>query len=295
MHEEFSPRKCRTAETACNEARLGQCTMRWRWLPIQVVSLHGACHLLSDAIIVKTSQSEVAWIAGVGESQGLGAALGRRFAQDGYTVVLTGRHAERVQAVAAEIEQSGARARALAGDVSYPSDVERMVAAVAAIGPLRVAVFNAGNAVRGTPLELTPEQFEATWRGSTYAGYLFARGALPALLSSGGTLLFTGATASVRGGGAFVAFASAKAGLRSVAQSCAREYGPKGVHVAHIIIDGGIDGHRLRAAAPQRVSEAGTDGLLDPDAIAATYRDIHRQPRSAWTHELDLRPYKESF
>ena len=170
-----------------------------------------------------------------------------------------------------------------------------MVAAVAAIGPLHVAVFNAGNAVRGTPLELTPEQFEATWRGSTYAGYLFARGALPALLSNGGTLLFTGATASVRGRGAFVAFASAKAGLRSLAQSCAREYGPKGVHVAHIIIDGGIDGQRLRTAAPQRASEAGADGLLDPDAIAQTYRDIHRQPRSAWTHELDLRPYKESF
>lgn len=244
---------------------------------------------------METMKPEVAWIAGVGESAGLGAALGRRFAQEGYLAVLTGRHTERVQAVAAEIERSGGRALAVPGDVSSPTNVERMVAAVAAIGPLRVAVFNAGNAVRGTPLELTPEQFEATWRGSTYAGFLFARGALPALLSTGGTLLFTGATASVRGRGPFVAFASAKAGLRSVAQSFAREYGPKGVHVAHIIIDGGIDGHRLRAAAPQRVSEAGAEGLLDPDAIAATYRDIHRQARSAWTHELDLRPYKESF
>jgi NAD(P)-dependent dehydrogenase (short-subunit alcohol dehydrogenase family) len=166
---------------------------------------------------------------------------------------------------------------------------------MSAIGRLRVAVFNAGNAVRGAPLELTPEQFEATWRGSTYAGYVFARAALPALLSSGGSLLFTGATASLRGRGPFVAFASAKAGLRSVAQSFAREYGPKGVHVAHIIIDGGIDGERLRKAAPQRLAEAGADGLLDPDAIASTYWDIHRQQRSAWTHELDLRPYSESF
>jgi NAD(P)-dependent dehydrogenase (short-subunit alcohol dehydrogenase family) len=241
------------------------------------------------------SQPDVAWIAGVGPSAGLGAALGRRFAKEGYLAVLSGRNAERVNAVAAEIAQSGGRARGLPGDVSSPAEVERLIADIGAIGRLRVAVFNAGNAVRGAPLELTPEQFEATWRGSTYAGYVFARAALPALLSSGGSLLFTGATASLRGRGPFVAFASAKAGLRSVAQSFAREYGPKGVHVAHIIIDGGIDGERLRKAAPQRLAEAGADGLLDPDAIASTYWDIHRQQRSAWTHELDLRPYSESF
>jgi NAD(P)-dependent dehydrogenase (short-subunit alcohol dehydrogenase family) len=221
--------------------------------------------------------------------------LGRRFAKEGYTAVLTGRNAERVNAVGAEIVQSGVRARSLPGDVSSPAEVERLVAEIGAIGQLRVAVFNVGNAVRGTPLELTPEQFESTWRGSTYAGYLFARAALPALLSTGGSLLFTGASASLRGRGPFVAFAAAKAGLRSVAQSFAREYGPKGVHVAHIIIDGGIDGERLRGAAPHRLAEAGADGLLNPDAIAATYWDIHRQHRSAWTHELDLRPYKESF
>jgi NAD(P)-dependent dehydrogenase (short-subunit alcohol dehydrogenase family) len=241
------------------------------------------------------SKAEVAWIAGVGPSAGLGAALARRFAKEGYIAVLTGRNAERVNAVSAEIAQSGARALSLPGDVSSPVDIERLVADIGAIGRLRVAVFNAGNAVRGTPLELTPEQFESTWRGSTYAGYLFARAALPALLSTGGSLLFTGATASLRGRGPFVAFASAKAGLRSVAQSFAREYGPKGVHVAHIIIDGGIDGERLKNAAPHRMAEAGADGLLNPDAIAATYWDIHRQHRSAWTHELDLRPYKESF
>ena len=239
-------------------------------------------------------KSEVAWIAGVGASAGLGAALGRRFAREGYVSVLTGRNAERVTAVSAEIVQAGGRARALPGDVSVPSDVDRMLADIGA--SLRVAVFNAGNAIRGTPLELSPEQFESTWRGSTYAGYLFARAALPALISTGGSLLFTGATASVRGRGPFVAFASAKAGLRSVAQSFAREYGPQGVHVAHIIIDGGIDGERLRGAAPKRLAEeAGRDGLLNPDAIAETYWNLHRQHRSAWTHELDLRPYKESF
>jgi NAD(P)-dependent dehydrogenase (short-subunit alcohol dehydrogenase family) len=210
--------------------------------------------------------------------------------------VLTGRNAQRVSAVAAEITSAGGRATVLAGDVSSATDIERMAAEVAALGSLRAAIFNAGNAVRGTPLELTPQQFESTWRGSAYAGFLFARAALPALLAGrGGSLLFTGATASLRGRGPFVAFASAKAALRSIAQSLAREYGPQGVHVAHIVIDGGIDGERLRSGAPERVAQAGNDGLLDPDAIAETYWQLHQQHRSAWTHELDLRPFKEAF
>jgi NAD(P)-dependent dehydrogenase (short-subunit alcohol dehydrogenase family) len=244
----------------------------------------------------KVSETQVAWIAGVGASAGLGAALGRRFAQAGLLTVLTGRNAQRVSAVAAEITSAGGRATVLAGDVSSATDIERMAAEVAVLGTLRAAIFNAGNAVRGTPLELTPQQFESTWRGSAYAGFLFARAALPALLAGrGGSLLFTGATASLRGRGPFVAFASAKAALRSIAQSLAREYGPQGVHVAHIVIDGGIDGERLRSGAPERVAQAGNDGLLDPDAIAETYWQLHQQHRSAWTHELDLRPFKEAF
>src|SRR5947208_6118461 len=236
----------------------------------------------------------VAWVVGVGASAGLGAALGRRFAQAGLTVALTGRNADRVHSIAEEISRAGGQAHAIPGDVSSVDDVQRLTTEVQALGSLSVAIFNAGNSVRGTPLELTPEQFEATWRGSTYAGFLFARATLPLLLAAGrGTLLFTGATASVRGRGPFVAFAAAKAGLRSVAQSAAREYGPRGVHVAHIVIDGGIDGERLRTGAPQRAAEAGADGLLDPEAIAETYWQLHQQHRSAWTHELDLRPYKE--
>jgi NAD(P)-dependent dehydrogenase (short-subunit alcohol dehydrogenase family) len=238
----------------------------------------------------------VAWVAGVGASAGLGAATARRFAQAGFIVALTGRNAERLRAVTAQIVAAGGRAHALPGDVSSVDDVERLAAEVRTLGPLRVAIFNAGNAVRGTPLELTPEQFESTWRGSTYAGFLFARATLPRLLAAGGgSLLFTGATASLRGRGPFVAFAAAKAGLRSVAQSVAREYGPQGVHVAHIVIDGGIDGERLRANAPHRAAEAGADGLLNPEAIAETYWQLHQQHRSAWTHELELRPYKEPF
>jgi NAD(P)-dependent dehydrogenase (short-subunit alcohol dehydrogenase family) len=226
----------------------------------------------------------------------LGAAIARRFAKAGLTVVLTGRSADRVQAVTAEITAGGGLAHGLPGDASSADALHRISAKARTFGALRAAIFNVGNAVRGTPLELSPEQFESTWRGSTYAGFLFAREVLPGLIAAGGgSLLFTGATASLRGRGPFVAFASAKAGLRSIAQSAAREYGPQGVHVAHIVIDGGIDGERLRTNAPQHVANAGADGLLDPGAIAETYWQLHQQHRSAWTHELDLRPYKEAF
>jgi len=239
---------------------------------------------------------DLAWIVGVGPSAGLGAALARRFANGDVQVLLTGRDEGRLRSIAAEIAGLGGKASSLPGDVSVPADVDRLTAAVRGLGQLRVAIFNAGNMVRGNALEVTPEQFESTWRGSAYAGFLFVRATLPLLLESGGgSLLLTGATASVRGGGAFIAFASAKAALRSLAQSAAREYGPRGIHVAHVVIDGGIDGERLRTNAPERAAAAGEGGLLQPDAIAETYWQLHRQPRSAWTHELDLRPFKERF
>jgi len=201
-----------------------------------------------------------------------------------------------LRSVVAEIAESGGDATALPGDISIPAEATRLTAAVREFGQLRAALFNAGNMVRGNALAVTPDQFESTWRGSAYAGFLFVRATVPLLLQSGGgSLLLTGATASVRGGGAFIAFASAKAALRSLAQSAAREYGPQGIHVAHVVIDGGIDGDRLRTGASDRVAAAGEDGLLQPDAIAETYWHLHQQPRNAWTHELDLRPFKERF
>jgi NAD(P)-dependent dehydrogenase (short-subunit alcohol dehydrogenase family) len=206
----------------------------------------------------------VAWIAGVGASAGLGAALGRRFAKERLIVALTGRNVDRVRAIAQEIATAGGQAHALPGDVSSPGEIHRLALDVRALGPLRAAIFNVGNAVRGGLLELTPEQFEATWRGSTYAGFLFSRAALPLLLAGGGgSLLFTGATASIRGRGPFIAFASAKAGLRSLAQSLAREFGPRLVHVAHVVIDGGIDGERLRSVAAAFIANTGADGVAE--------------------------------
>ena len=246
------------------------------------------------------SKPSVAWVAGVGASAGLGGALARRFAQAGLHAVITGRNAERLERTAAELRGSlgsgSGTVSALAGDVSSESDVASIAERVAKIGRLEVAVFNAASADRAPSLELSAAQFESAWRISTLGGFIFGREALKLLLpSGGGSLLFTGATASLRGRPPFGAFAAAKAGLRSLSQTFAREFGPRGVHVAHVIIDGGIDGERLRTNAPQRAKDAGPDGLLGLEALAEVYWQLHAQPRSAWTQELDLRPYKEPF
>jgi len=245
----------------------------------------------------KTEQSEeVAWVVGVGERAGLGAAIARRFARDGLKVAVSGRTSARIEAVAAEIRESGGTAIAVPADVSKEADVLRALAKVSELGKLRVGVFNPADGLRAPSLELSGEAFEQALRVSALGGFLFGREVLRALVPTGrGTLLFTGATASLRGRPPFAAFAAAKAALRSVAQTFAREFGPQGIHVAHVIIDGGIDGARLRANAPQRAEQAGPDGLLAIDAIADVYAHLHAQPRSAWTHELDLRPYKEPF
>lgn len=240
-------------------------------------------------------RAQVAWIAGVGESVGTGAAVARRFAREGFTVVVTGRTPARIEAVAAEIRAAGGQSLALSADISSEAEVKAAVARVVELGQLRVAVFNPAEGERAPSLELSVAAFEQAWRVSTLAGFIFGRETLRVLVADGGTLLFTGATASLRGRPPFGAFASAKAGLRSLSQTFAREFGPRGVHVAHVVIDGGIDGARLRTRAPQRVADAGPDGLLSTDAIAEVYWQLHAQHRSAWTQELDLRPYKETF
>jgi NAD(P)-dependent dehydrogenase (short-subunit alcohol dehydrogenase family) len=161
---------------------------------------------------------------------------------------------------------------------------------------LSLAVYNVGNNAMVPFLEITPELFERMWRQNAYGGFLFGQEALRRMLPTGaGTILFTGATASLRARPPFTAFASAKAALRGVAQGMAREFGPQGIHVAHIVIDGGIAGDYVLKNFPDFVTARGADGLLNPDDIAGAYWDLHRQPRSAWTHELDLRPYKEVF
>jgi NAD(P)-dependent dehydrogenase (short-subunit alcohol dehydrogenase family) len=240
--------------------------------------------------------SEVVWITGVGAVAGLGAALARRFAEGGYQVAVSGRSPDKLQAVVDDIQKRGGRAVALPGDAGSEADILADIQRVKALGPLKVAIFNVGNSVSSPTLELSAELFEQTWRASTFGGFLFAREATRALLENGGgTLLFTGATASLRGKPPYAAFAAAKAGLRSLSQTFAREFGPKNVHVAHVIIDGGINGERIQTLAPKWLEQLGDEGALRLEDIAEAYWYLHSQPRSAWTQELDLRPFKEAF
>lgn len=252
------------------------------------------------------------WVAGVGAEDGLGAAIARRHAAGGLHVCLTGRSPERLAAVVRSIVAAGGRAEALPGDLAEPAEVAALAAVVASRGPLHAAVFNAALLVRGAALAVEPAAFEAAWRAGTYAGFLFGQAVLPPLratadaaarggagapaAAAGPSLVYTGATASLRGGAGFAAFAAAKAGLRAVAQSLAREYAPQGVHVAHVVVDGVIDSARARAGRlPVGGAEDPADTRLQAAAIAETYWQLHLQPRSAWTHELDLRPYGERF
>ncbi|HEX7236053.1 MAG TPA: SDR family NAD(P)-dependent oxidoreductase [Gammaproteobacteria bacterium] len=226
----------------------------------------------------------------VGVGPGLGAALVRVFAHEGYTVFAAARSASALQDLD---ERAGAgRVVAIDCDATEQADVERVFGAAAKVGATEVAVFNAGAFVRSSILDTEPAEFVRCWRVGCLAGFLVGQAAARRMLAHGrGTILFTGATASLRGGAGFVNLASPKFGLRAVAQSMARELGPKGIHVAHVVIDGQIRSERYAHLAGER----GPDSLLEPDAIATQYVALHRQHRSAWTHEIDLRPWSEKF
>lgn len=239
-------------------------------------------------------------IVGVGAEQGLGAALSRRVAAEGYHVLVAGRTPAKVEQVVRAIAASGGSAEPIATDATSEADVIRLfdrgMAPDVGRAPADLVVFNAGNNQRLDFRELSAERFEEFWRIGCFAGFLVGREAARRLVPLGrGTLIFTGASASLRGKPGFAHFAAAKAGLRALSQSMAREYGPLGLHVAHMVIDGGINGDRLRRRYPHLVAERGENGLLDIDAIADAYWHLHRQKPSAWTQELDLRPFKEPF
>ena len=235
-------------------------------------------------------------VAGVGASRGLGAAIARRFASGGFAVAIAGRNAEKLAQTAAELRAAGAKVASVVGDASRAQDAAAFVAAAEVLGPLAVVVHNAGGNSPAPFLKVTEEQFERHWREHALGGFHVAQAALPVLLEhGGGTLIFTGASGSLRGKANFAPFAAAKAALRALAQSIAREYGPKNIHVGHVVIDGGIEGERLLSRVPQLKDQRGPDGLLKIDAIAEAYWTLHHQHRSAWTLELDLRPWAESF
>ena len=235
-------------------------------------------------------------IVGVGAEQGLGAALCRLLGNKGYHVVIAGRTPAKIDKVAETIKASGGSAEAVETDATDEAAVVRLFEHAFAprdgIAAPDFIVFNAGITRPIGFRDLTAAQFEEFWRICCFGGFLVGREAARHLTPLGrGTVIFTGASASLRGKAGYAQFAAAKAGLRMISQSMAREFGPLGLHVAHTIIDGGIDGERLRSRRP----DMDASGLLNIDAIAESYWHIHRQHPSAWTQELDLRPYKENF
>lgn len=229
----------------------------------------------------------------VGVGPGLGGALAERFARGGHAMALLSRTQAGRRTITDRIARAGGTARGYDCDVT---DVASTAAAFARIrdelGDPSVLLYNAGSFTTGGILELDPGRFEAAWRINCLGGFLASREVLPAMVENGtGTILFTGATAALRGGAGFAGLSVGKFGLRSLAQSMAREFGPRGIHVAHVVIDGMIGTPSVR----ERFKDRGEDWFLGPDAIAEQYWLLHNQPRTAWTQELDLRPYGEKF
>ncbi|MDP2241742.1 MAG: SDR family NAD(P)-dependent oxidoreductase [Burkholderiales bacterium] len=228
----------------------------------------------------------------VGTGPGLGAALARRFTRGGMNVAVASRNPDKLADLVAEL---AGKARAYACDATDERAVTTLFADVARdCGAPRLVVYNAGAFVRKGILDTTAEEFERCWKTACFGGFLVGREAVRTMLAAkkGGTVIFTGATASLRGGAMFHNLAVGKFGLRALAQSMAREFQPQGIHVAHVIIDGQI---RNDTRPGYGAAERGKDAVLDPDAIAETYYQLHLQPPSAWTLELDLRPYVEKF
>ncbi|MBI1212528.1 MAG: SDR family NAD(P)-dependent oxidoreductase [Alphaproteobacteria bacterium] len=233
----------------------------------------------------------------MGAGDATGGAIAKRFAREGYVACVARRSADKLEPLVAEIESAGGRARAFGSDSRKEEEVVALVDTIEReIGPLEVAVFNIGANVPSPIVEETARKYFKIWEMACFGGFLVGREAARRMVPRGsGTIIFTGATASVRGRANFAAFAGAKHSLRALAQSMARELGPKGIHVAHTVIDGAIDTEFIRTNFPQAYAKKDEDGILNPDHIADQYWMLHTQPRDAWTHELDLRPWSENW
>ena len=237
-------------------------------------------------------------VVGVGPEIGLGGALCERLAREGLHVFVAGRTPENVEALVRTIRNAGGHAAAVPMDTTVEQDVIALFDRAEANGGgvLDLVIYNAGNAAMGQLHDMEASFFEQVWRVGCFGGFLVGREAVRRMLPRGrGTVLFTGATASLRGRPNTTAFAAAKAALRSLAQSMARAYGPQGVHVAHVVVDGGIAGDKIIQGLPQFAQAMGEDGLISLAGLADAYWYLYNQPKAAWTHELDLRTFKESF
>lgn len=242
----------------------------------------------------KSPRNATAAIVGAGDY--IGAAIAKKFAAEGYTVFIGRRNGDKLEPLKAEIEAAGGRVFARSLDAREEEEVEVFMRDAEAEAPLEVAIFNIGANVNFPLLETTSRVFRKVWEMACFAGFLSGREAARHMLPRGrGSIFFTGATAGLRGGAGFAAFASAKFGIRAVAQSAARELGPQGIHVAHLIIDAGVDTAWVR----ERIREHGGDEesrvLMRPEAVAEAYWALHQQPKDAWTFEQDIRPFSEKW
>src|SRR6476659_4367544 len=226
----------------------------------------------------------------IGAGDATGGAIARRFAREGFTACVTRRNADKLVPLVARIESEGGKGRAFGSDARKEEEMVALIDTIEReVGPIEVAVFNIGANVRFPIRETTARVYFKVWEMACFAGFLMGREAAKVMVPRGrGTILFTGATASMRGSSGFAAFSGAKHGLRALAQSMARELGPQGIHVAHTVIDGAIDTRFIAENFPERYALKDAGGILSPEAIAANYWHLHQQEKSAWTHELDL-------
>ncbi|WP_042264820.1 SDR family oxidoreductase [Paraburkholderia heleia] len=241
------------------------------------------------------TQKQAVLVIGAGDATG--GAIARRFAREGYIACVTRRNADRLAPLVAQIEAGGGEAHAFGSDARKEEDMIALFADIETrIAPIEVAIFNIGANVRFGITETTARVYHKVWEMACFAGFLMGREAAKVMLPrERGSIFFTGATASLRGREGFAAFAGAKHALRALAQSMARELGPQGIHVGQIIVDGAIDTAFIRENFPERYKLKERDGILNPEHIADAYWTLHQQPRDAWTHELDLRPWLEPW
>ncbi len=233
----------------------------------------------------------------IGAGDATGGAVARRFAREGYIACVTRRTADKLEPLLAQIRSEGGEAHGFGSDARKEEDMVALVEKIEReIAPIEVAVFNIGANVCFGITQTTAQVYRKVWEMGCFAGFLMGREAARVMLPRGrGTIIFTGATASLRGREGFAAFAGAKHALRALAQSMARELWPKGIHVAHPVIDGAIDTEFIRSNFPERYAMKAQHGILSPDSIADAYWQIHTQPRDAWTHETELRPWMENW
>ena len=233
-------------------------------------------------------------IIGVGAEQGLGAQLAKRFASEGLHVFVASRTQSRIDALTVEIEQAGGIATAVCADATNEEQVIKLFEKAGS--GLHLAIYNTGNNFPGQIIDMESDYFEKSWKSCCFGGFLFGREAVRRMVPSGnGTLLFTGASASLRGRANFGAFNSAKAGLRTLAQAMAKEYGPRGIHVGHVVIDGAIAGDKIMRHLPELAKKLGEDGMIKIEGIVDGYEYLYNQSPQSWTFELDLRTYIEKW